>query len=127
MFQETKKAASPIMIKKAIEEVNGPARTDKKAFQRKQIQDEVFDYHDSIADNAKWLSILTTFMSRIYDILPEEQKINLDPDEREMIETLFEVFGNTYTRADRQFSEEGTETVLRRILNRQGQIGNIIK
>lgn len=127
MFRETKKSTSPIMIKRAIEEVPEPPRTDKKAFQRKQIQDDVFDYHDSIADNAKWLSILTTLMSRIYDIIPEEQKSNLSNSDRELIETLFELFSQTYTRADKQFLEEGTETVLRRILTRQEKIGNIVK
>ena len=93
--------------------------------QRLRIQNEVFDLEDSVADNAKWASILTTFISRIYSILPEEQKALLDPTERATIEYALAEFAATNTRADVMLAAEGAAGI-KKLLDRQGAIGTLV-
>ena len=116
-----------MLAKKAVRKTyDTEESTDKKAFIREAIQKEVFDEQDAIADNAKMISLLTTVMSRMYDIIPAADKDNLDPNDRAVIEQVFTKFKTTETRADVQFAIEGP-TLIDKLLNRQGTIGNIIK
>jgi len=93
---------------------------------RKDIQNEVFDIEDSVADNAKMISLLITLSSRIYDILDTVQKDKLATGDRYLIEYIFAKFSTTETRADVQLVTEGTP-MLDKLLERQSIIGNIIK
>ena len=116
-----------MLAKKAVRKTyDTEESTDKKAFIREAIQKEVFDEQDAIADNAKMISLLTTVMSRLYDILPAADKDNLAANDRAVIEQVFTKFKTTETRADVQFAIEGP-TLIDKLLNRQGAIGNIIK
>ena len=116
-----------MLAKKAVRKTyDTEESTDKKAFIREAIQKEVFDEQDAIADNAKMISLLTTVMSRLYDILPAADKDNLAANDKAVIEQVFTKFKTTETRADVQFAIEGP-TLIDKLLNRQGAIGNIIK
>jgi len=110
------------VVKKTFEET---VSADKKDFIRKDIEKDVFDTEDAIADNAKMLSLLTTIVSRMYDVLDDTQKDALGADDRSMIEYTFKKFKTTNTRADVQFATEGI-TLVDKLLDRQGQIGSII-
>ncbi len=127
MLKETKITNNGILYKTAYEEKLTNPKYDKKTIQRYKIQNEVFDLEDSVADNAKWLSILTTLMSRIYDILDDDQKAKLLDTDKQSMDYLFGVFANTDTRADVQFQAEGFTGVVERILSRQQNIGNIVR
>ena len=103
-----------------------PPSSDKKMKVRHQIESEVFDLHDSVADNAKWLSLLTTLMSRMYDTFTDTQKGRLSTEDKALIEEVFGIFKSTNTRGDVQFSKEGP-AMIEKIMNRQAQIGEIVK
>ncbi len=92
---------------------------------RETIQKEVFDINDSVADNAKMISLMMTTMSRMWEIIPMEQKDLLETEEVAMIDATFTLFGNVVTSADVQFASEGMGLV-EKLLNRQSEIGNII-
>ena len=110
----------------AVREVPSEPSTTEKAKQRLRIQNEVFDLEDSVADNDKIISLLLTMNSRLYDVIPEEQKAALSAEDRQMIEYTLGLFKTTETRADTQFAEEGM-VIVDKILARQGQISSIIK
>lgn len=113
------------MFKKGVEEVLDAPRTDRKALQRLEIQEQVFDNSDSIADNAKMISLLISVIRRMYEVMPEEQKALLVTEDRTMIEYTFEQFALIQTRADVQFATEGL-ALIDKLLGRQGQIGTIV-
>jgi len=116
-----------MLAKKAVRKTyDTEESTDKKAFIREAIQKDVFDEQDSIADNAKMISLLTTVMSRMYDIMPAADKNLLAPNDRTMIEYMFTQFKTVNTRADVQFATEGV-TLIDKLLNRQGTIGTIVQ
>ena len=108
-------------IKKTYKE---EVRTDKKAFIRKEIADQVFDDQDAIADNAKMISLLITVVSRLYDVMDDSSKALLDANDKAMIEYTFNKFKTVNTRADVQFATEGIALV-DRLMDRQGTIGTI--
>lgn len=109
----------------AVEELSAPA-ADPKTKQRLAIQEQVFDNSDSIADNAKMISLLISVVRRMYEVMPEEQKSLLTADDRTMIEYTFGQFALTQTRADVQFTTEGLALV-DKLLGRQAAIGTIIQ
>jgi len=125
-FRETKyKTPSGVFKRAVVEEIDDTPKTDKKHISRKRVQDEVFDLHDSVADNAKWASLLTGFVIRIYNALPEEIKNNIDPSDRQLIEALSAQFLETPTRLDVQIDKEGYG-VIDRMLSRQKEVADII-
>ena len=124
-LKETKVQVKKHMFKKGVEEVLAPLATDTKSKQRLEIQDQVFDNADSIADNAKMISLLISVVRRMYEIMPETQKADLDSDDRTMIEYTFSQFASTQTRADVQFAVEGL-ALIDKLLARQGQVGTIV-
>ena len=97
----------------------------KKYFKRKEINEKVFDEADSIADNAKMISLMFSVVSRIWQIIPQEQKDTLEDSEVQVIDETIQKFRNTTTWADRLFAEEGTGLV-DRLFARQEEIGNIM-
>ena len=107
------------------ETLNKEIKTEKKYLNRKKIQDEVFDDSDSIADNAKMISLLLTVISRMYDIMPTEQKDLLKADDKAMIEYAFNKFHTTNTRADTLYAQEGN-SLIDTLMKRQSDINLII-
>ena len=125
-FQDTKVKKGNVYKKAVRETVDTTPKTDKKHLSRKRVDQEVFDIYDSVADNAKWASLLTGFVIRIYNALPEEIKANLDPADKQMIEALSAEFLSTPTRLDVQLQEEGY-AIIDRMLERQRQVAEIVK
>jgi len=111
--------------KKIVEESEELPNT-KKNRQRRQIQDEVFDVEDAIADNAKMISLLTTMLNRLYGVMPEEQKSLLDTDDRNLIEYALNKKSSIATRADVQFFQEGAVPMIDKLFERQAKIGMIV-
>jgi len=99
--------------------------TGGKYIDRKDINDNIFDSEDAIADNAKLISLLLSITTRMYEIIPDTQKDLLDPNDRDIIEFAFNEFKNISTRADRQFQDEGI-ALISKLYERQDKIGNII-
>lgn len=115
-----------LLVKKAVvESVDETPKTSKKAHVRKKIHDEVFDLNDSVADNAKIISLTLTLLSRIYDVLPDDIKANLIDTDKQLIELAFGKFKTTITRGDVQFAKEGVG-MINKILDRQNKVGEIV-
>lgn len=126
MYKQTTKINGALRSNAVTEVLDQEPKADKKSLSRLQIQEEVFDNSDSIADNAKMISLMMTLVSRIYNVLDDTQKDNLSTDDRNLIEYTFNKFSNTNTRADVQFASEGI-TLIDKLLDRQASIGNIVK
>jgi len=124
-FNEIKITKGAFTKKALIEEFDNSPKTDNKTKMRKSIQENVFDDRDAIADNAKMISLLLTLTSKVYSILPKEQKDLLSVEDKTVIEYVFEQFKLTNTRADIQFQKEGV-AMIDKLLNRQELIGKII-
>ena len=110
---------TPIVVETPV------ALKGKKYFKRKEINETVFDEADSIADNAKMISLMFSVVSRIWEAMPQEQKDTLDQNDVAIIDETIQKFKDTTTWADRLFEEEGTDLV-DRLFERQEQIGNIL-
>jgi hypothetical protein len=123
-LKETIKQVKPCIYKKVVEE-EPSYFIGKKGQWRYQIHKEVFDLYDSVADNAKMISLLFTLLSRIWDALPDDIKSNISDEDRQIIEYAFEKFHNIKTRADIQFQEEGTK-LIDKLMDRQAKIGEIV-
>lgn len=116
-----------LLVKKAVvETIDTEPKTSKKAHVRKQINEEVFDLEDSVADNAKMISLLISVLSRIYNSLDETIKDNMSAEDRALVDMTFNKFSTIHTRADVQFAQEGPD-MIDKLLNRQGAIGDILK
>jgi len=109
-------------VKKVYEDV---VSTNKKDFIRKDIQDQVFDTEDAIADNAKMISLLLTVVSRMYDAMNATDKANIPATDKTTIDYVVAQFKLTQTRADVQFALEGP-ALIDKLLSRQGTIGTIV-
>jgi len=117
-----------MVVEPAVKEVlDDTPKRDKKSMARLRIQDEVFDLEDSVADNAKMISLLTTLLSRMYDTFTVTQKGRLATADRQLLEYMFTKFSATTTRADVQVGVDGAVPTIDKILNRQAQIGVIVK
>jgi len=125
MLKEKKIKANNSLFKKGVEEILDNDSSTEKSLSRLKIQNDVFDTSDSIADCAKWLSLMTTMMSRLYEQTPEVQKAALSVEDRAFIEYAFSKFATTTTRADNQFAFEGN-ILIDRIMDRQSKIGSIL-
>ncbi len=112
------------LITKVVKEEPSEFKGNKAEW-RYQIQKDVFDLYDAVADNAKMIALLFALLSRIYKALPEDIKLRIPKEDREMIEFAFALYKAIKTRADVQFSEEG-EKFIRKLFKRQAQIANII-
>ena len=126
-YKETMLTEDGTMFKKSIVEVPEEPSRDKKIQQRLKIQNEVFDIHDSVADNAKMISLLITMLNRIYTAIPEDIKTNISPADRSLIEYALNKKTAVTTRADIQVFTEGAAETIDKLFARQAQIGNIVK
>ena len=125
MLKQTKIFQGKKVYKGVVEEVNSKPSKTTKSTNRFRIQEEVFDLEDSVADNAKMISLLMTVISRMYGVLETSQKENINPEDRVMIESIFDTFSNTQTNADNMVDSEGLSGV-ERLLDRQEAIGKIL-
>jgi len=125
-IKETVTTKDGLYYKKTIQEIPVASESEnvKKGLARKRIQDEVFDLPDSIADNAKMISLMMSVIKRIYEALPTTTKNKIK--DKEMIEEMIKVFDNIQTLADVQFAQEG-DKMIKKIFDRQAKIGDIIK
>ena len=109
-----------------IERIDTEPKNDKKSEARYLIENEVFDIRDSVADNAKMISLLVSFVERIWSIIPNDQKDNLSDEDRQAIDYVTDKFKDTLTWADIQWQKEGIGFA-DKLLERQSQVGSIIK
>jgi hypothetical protein len=100
------------------------AKHGKKYRVRSRINNEVFDLHDSVADNAKMISLLFSLIMRMYGTYTDTQKGRLDAGDRALIEDLFNAFTLSTTLADLQVQELGTAAISK-LLERQARIAEI--
>jgi len=97
----------------------------KKGLVRYEIHKQVFDIYDSVADNAKMISLLFSLVSRIWSVMPNTQKSKLSQDEVDMINYVVNKFKEIRTRADVEFEKEGMN-LIDRLMERQKKIGEIV-
>lgn len=87
---------------------------------------EVRNLEDSVADIAKEIMLLTSFVDTIYSVLTDEQKSNIPDEKRQILEYGIASFKKTTTRADLQFSSEGIK-LIDKLMEREGKIAQIIE
>jgi len=92
---------------------------------RNMIDVQVFDTKDSIADNAKMISLLFNMISKIYDALPTDIKDTISDTEKDMIEYTLSKFNAIQTRADVQLSTEGN-ALIDKLMNRQELVETVL-
>lgn len=105
-----------------------PEYNDKrlnKLMHRKKIKTGVRDTDDSVADLAKWISLVTSMNFTIYNALSATAKSNIPAQERELIELCQSIFKNTETVGDLSLAREGGN-LIQKIMNREKTIAQII-
>ena len=122
---QTVKKSKYLYTKGVKETPNEEILTDTKSVKRLQIQDEVFDDKDAIADNAKILSLFLSMFNKVWEVTPQEQKDLMDPVDVQVIDYFKTKFDSTNTNADFMFQTEGV-ALIDRLLDRQAQIGDIL-
>ena len=125
-YTQAKKRVGTIVTNGDVVEELNALPNSKKARARKAINEQVFDNEDSIADNAKMISLMLTMMSRLYGAMSDETKAKLDSDDRALIEYTMSKFASTNTRADMQFASDGAVPTIDKLLDRQAKIGEIV-
>jgi len=116
-----------IRVQRAYTEVlDSEAKTGKKYEARSKIENEIFDFRDSIADNSKFISLIFAMGAEIYDVLTDSQKNNIPEATRDVIEFAIKEYRATETWGDLQLKSEGTEAI-KKLLGRQTKIANVIK
>jgi len=111
-------------IKKTV--VEKPSQfVGRKADIRFRIHHQVFDLYDSVADNAKMISLIFSILMRIWEALPDDIKSNIDEADVQLIDYAFTKFKNIRTRADVQFEKEGVG-LIDKLMTRQDKIGKIV-
>jgi len=112
-----------MLVTPAIKKVlDSTPKTDKKSFQRERISNEVFDLEDSVADNAKMISLLISMISRLYPLI---NTTALAVNDKALIDAVMAEFATTNTRADVQLAKEGP-AMITRVLARQAAVGAIV-
>ena len=106
--------------------VDSEPKTDKKSKLRYEIQEEVFDLSDSVADNAKLISLMFAMSVAMYNALSDDTKNNIPDDVKAKIEYAITKFGSIETWGQIQLNTEGNEAI-DKLLDRQAKIGDIIK
>ena len=99
---------------------------DAKAYIRYEIEKEIFDLPDSVADNSKMISLIISLIDRIYKVLPDEQKEMIPENDRVIIDMVLDTFKATTTVADEQLQTEGPDMIIK-MLDRQARIAKIVK
>ena len=127
MLQETIVTDGLLVQKAYVEELDKTPQTGDKAKAKYEIQAQVYDaLADSVADNAKMISLVFAMGGAIYDILPEDMKKNMSPATRAKIEYALKKYNSVETWGTIQLATQGTEAI-DRLLDRQAKIGSIIK
>ena len=111
-----------LVIPAIKKELDTTPKTDKKSFQRERISNEVFDLEDSVADNAKMISLLMSMIARLYPLIDTTTLATAD---KALIDGVLAEFAVTNTRADVQLAVEGSAMVSK-ILGRQAAVGAIV-
>jgi len=93
---------------------------------RNTIQEEVFDIEDSVADNAKMISLLTSVVMRMWKVMPQDQKDLMDSEDVAVIDYFATAFDGVETNADKKFAVEGTN-MIDKLLERQAEVGSIVE
>jgi len=94
-------------------------KVGKKYQMRKEISENVFDLDDSVADNAKMISLLMTMMRKVYDALPDKSVIS--NNDIAFMDYAFNKHKNSITLADKEFAVNGNVFV-DKLIDRQVQI-----
>lgn len=97
-----------------------------KKLQRVKIKTGVRDTDDSVADLAKWNSLLTSMIFSMFDAMTETQKAKIPADQRGTIDIAREIFKSTPTALDVRLPIEG-KNLIQRVMKREEIIGRIIK
>jgi len=97
-----------------------------KGKNREAVETQVFDLADSVADNAKMISMLMSIVMRMWDVMPQDERDDMDPADVTMINDTFALCRVTNTRADEQFAEEGF-ALIEKLLGRQAKIAEVVE
>ena len=122
-----KKQVKPGLFKKLVVEEPDQLPLTKKGKMRYRVNNEVFDIHDSVADNAKAISLIFALLSRIYEALPASTKNRIPAEDRAMVEYAFQKYHSIQTRADVEFAVSGGKELIDRIMERQNKVGQLFK
>lgn len=109
-----------------LEKPDDELKTDEKSHIRYDIEKEVFDLPDSVADNSKMISLVISLVERMYTVMPDDQKELIPEQDRVLIDMVLNTFKQTTTIADEQLATEGP-AMITKILDRQAKIANIVK
>lgn len=97
----------------------------KKIVQRVRIKNEVRSTEDSIADLAKWNSLLTSFVLELYTALDLTDSVNISPEKKALIELAKVKFKDTETWADYLVSNNDV-SFIDKIMSRENKIKSIV-
>ena len=97
----------------------------KKVVQRVRIKNEVRSTEDSIADLAKWNSLLTSFVLELYGAMEQADIMNIPDDKKQLIELAKSKFLVTETWADHLVSNRDL-TFIEKIMSRENKIKSIV-
>ena len=86
---------------------------------------KVRNLEDTAADLAKSASLLMSFVTIIYEALPDNVKNGIPDNEKDFIEYAINKWIQTETRAKMQFSEEGQE-LIDKLYSREQRIAEIV-
>lgn len=109
-----------------VKEVHKPILTDAKSKIRYEIEKQVGDHEDITAAESQTSSLMMSMLFMMWDIMSDEQKARLVPEQKGFIDYAREKFRNTTTMADIKFAENGISEI-DKLLDRQGDIAKIVK
>lgn len=115
---------NPEVLNSSLVPLKKDARLTKR-LQRLSINNEVRDYGDSIADLAKWNSLLTSTVMAMYGTMTDTNKAKLPQEQRGLIEEIFGLFKGTETVAD--YNLKSGTSFIKDILNKEAKIKKIVK
>ena len=128
---ETTKTPAPtsngMMNKKKYiyKEKLSPESSSKKAGHKHDIQNDIFSLEDSVADNAKMISMAFTVLSSLYEITSATQKAKLSTEDADFVEAVINKFKATTTQADVLYAKDGVESI-DKVFDCQGQVPIIL-
>ena len=127
MLKEVRIKKGPLVSKKYVEALDEQPKLNKKVKAQFDIEKDVYQsLADSVADNAKLLSLVFAMGATIYGVLTDSMKNNIDSAIKEKIEYAIEKYHSVETWGDLQLKAEGTKAI-DKLIDRQAKIGEIIK
>ena len=124
-YKEFYQRKGNLFTKKVLEIPEERVISKNKGIGRKRIENEVFDEKDAIADNAKMISLLFSTISRMWMAMPDDQKDNVDPQARQLIDFAINEFMSSDTWADKLMGVKGLG-LIEELIKRQEKIGKIL-